>query len=46
MIPKDEIPELSKMFVFPSVYCGYVRLEEDGNVLRGVPEDALEPCPY
>ena len=42
-VTKDEMPELSKMFVYPDVYCCDVRLD-DGSILPGIPEAALELC--
>ncbi|MCJ7605969.1 MAG: hypothetical protein MUO19_08070 [Dehalococcoidales bacterium] len=42
-LTKDEMPELSKSFVYPDVWCCDVRLDEDGTVVRGIPEVALEP---
>jgi hypothetical protein len=43
VITRDEMPDLSKMFVYPDVYCYDVRLDRDGTILRGIPEIALEP---
>ncbi len=40
---KDEMPELSKSFVYPDVWCYDIRLD-DGTVLPGVPEAALTPA--
>jgi hypothetical protein len=37
------MPYLSKMFVYPDVYSYDVRLDEDGDIVRGIPEMALEP---
>jgi hypothetical protein len=42
-VTRDELPDLSKMFVYPDVYCCDVRLDEDDVVLTGIPEIALEP---
>jgi hypothetical protein len=42
-ITRDEMPDLSKMFVYPDVYSYAVRLDEDENIVRGIPEIALEP---
>jgi hypothetical protein len=41
-ITKDEMPDLSKMFVYPDVYSYDVRLDKDGDIVRGIPEMALE----
>ena len=43
-ITRDEFPDLSKMFVYPDVYCCDVRLDGDGAILPAIPEVALEPC--
>ena len=40
----DEFPDLSKMFVYPDVYCYDIRLDECDVVLFGVLEVALELC--
>jgi hypothetical protein len=45
-VTRDEMPDLSKMFVYPDVYCYDVRLDADGIVVHGVPEVALEPHVY
>ena len=42
-VTKDEMPDLSKMFVYPDVYCYDIRLDGDGAILRAIPEVALEP---
>jgi len=42
-ITRDEMPDLSKMFVYPDVYSYDVRLDKDGDIVRGIPEIALEP---
>lgn len=42
-ITKDEMPDLSKMFVYSDVYSYDVRLDKDGDIVRGIPEMALEP---
>ncbi|OGO41992.1 MAG: hypothetical protein A2137_00290 [Chloroflexi bacterium RBG_16_58_8] len=42
-VTRDEMPDLNKMFVYPDVYCYDVRLDDNGNILRGIPEAALEP---
>ena len=34
---REEMPELSKMFTYPDVWCYDVRLE-DGTVVPGIPE--------
>ncbi len=41
-IMRDEMPDLSKMFVYPDVYSYDVRLGKDGDIVRGIPEIALE----
>jgi hypothetical protein len=42
-IGREEMPDRIKMFIYPEyVYSYNVRLE-DGSVLRGIPEIALEP---
>ena len=43
-VTRDELPDLSKMFVYPDVYCYDVRLDERDAILLGIPEIALEPC--
>ncbi|OGO24482.1 MAG: hypothetical protein A2144_01855 [Chloroflexi bacterium RBG_16_50_9] len=42
-VTRDEMPDLSKMFIYPDVYCCDVRLDESGTILPGIPEAALEP---
>jgi hypothetical protein len=42
-ITRDEMPGLSKMFVYLDVYSYDVRLDKDGDIVRGIPEIALEP---
>ena len=42
-VTKDEMPDLSKMFVYPDVYCYDIQFDGDGTVLSGIPEVALEP---
>jgi hypothetical protein len=41
-VTPDELPDLSKMFVYPDVYCCDIRLDDGGTILRGIPEVALE----
>lgn len=41
-LTRDEMPELSKSFVYPDIYCYDIQLDEDGGTVRGVPEPALE----
>ena len=38
---RDEMPDLVKMVVYPDVWCCDVRLD-DGEIVRGIPEVALE----
>lgn len=40
---RDEMPELSKSFVYPDVWCCDVCLDENGDIIRGIPDAALEP---
>ena len=35
-----------KMWDIPDVYCCDVRLDEDGEIVPGLPEAALEPCVF
>ena len=42
-VTRDELPDLSKMFLYPDVYCCDVRLDGGEIILPGVPEVALEP---
>ena len=39
---RDEMPELSKSFEYPDVWCYDIRME-DGTVVPGIPEAALSP---
>ena len=42
-IGREEMPDRIKMFVYPDyVYSYDIRLD-DGSILRGIPEIALEP---
>ncbi len=41
-VSRDEMPDLIKMFVYTDVYACDLRLD-DGEIVRGVPEAALEP---
>jgi hypothetical protein len=41
-VTRDEMPDLSKMFVYPDVYSYDVKLNVDGEVVRGIPEITLE----
>lgn len=41
-ITKDEMPDLSKMFVYLDVYSYDIRLDKDGDMVRGIPEVGLE----
>jgi hypothetical protein len=41
-VTRDEMPDLIKMFVYNDVYSCDVRLD-DGEIVRGIPEAALEP---
>jgi len=40
-LTRDEMPDLIKMVDYPDVWCCDVRLD-DGEIVRGVPEAALE----
>ena len=41
-VSPDEMWE--KMLILNDVFCYDVRLDGDGTVVRGLPEEALEPC--
>jgi hypothetical protein len=41
-INQDEMPDRNKMYVYPDVYSYDIRLDEDGEIMRGIPEPALE----
>ena len=41
-LARDEMPDLVKMVVYPDVWCCDVRLDGTGEVVRGIPEAALE----
>ncbi len=43
-VTRDEFPDLSKMFIFPDVYCYDIRLDDSDVILPGIPEIAVEPC--
>jgi hypothetical protein len=40
-VTKDEMPDLIKMFVYNDVYSYDIKLD-DGDIIRGIPEPALE----
>jgi hypothetical protein len=41
-IGKDEMPDLIKMVVYTDVYSYDIKLDESGDIVRGIPEAALE----
>ena len=42
-VSKDEMPDLTKMFVYPDVFSYNIQLDETGDIIRGIPEAALAP---
>lgn len=42
-VSRDEMPDLTKMFVYPDVFSYDIRLDGDGDIIRGIPEAALAP---
>ncbi|MGD0795939.1 MAG: hypothetical protein ABR958_10250 [Dehalococcoidales bacterium] len=40
-VTKDEMPDLIKMFVYSDVYSYDIQMD-DGDIVRGIPEPALE----
>ena len=41
-VSRDEMPDLIKMFVYHDVYSYDVRLDDSGEIQRGIPEPALQ----
>jgi hypothetical protein len=42
-ISRDEMPDRTKLFLYPDVAFTYDVRFEDGNITRGIPEPALAP---
>jgi hypothetical protein len=42
-VTRDEMPDLIKMVVYPDVFSYDICLDDNGAMVRGIPEAALEP---
>ncbi len=41
-VSRDEMPDLTKMFVYPDVFSYDIQVD-GGDIIRGIPEAALAP---
>ena len=41
-VTRDEMPDLTKMFVYQDIFSYDIQLDNGGDIIRGIPEAALD----